>query len=146
MKIIFIYMNNKGNISLELLLTFMIFIIITSSLLSMAMSEFDSLEETHTRRQAKELTSQVSHTINTVYLMGDSYSQECHLPKQINNDSYILEINSSCVYINSHYQITKDDIIPKNVYIDGKKRKNIILTPDHTYTFTNKNAELYIYS
>jgi len=139
-------MNNKGNLSLELLLTFMIFIIITSSLLSMTMSEFDSLGETHTRRQAKELTMQVSHTINTVYLMGNSYSQEYHLPKQINNESYILEINSSGVYVNSHYQLTKDDIVTKNVYLDGKKRKNMILIPDHTYTFTNKNDEVYIYS
>lgn len=142
---IFRYMNNKGSLSLELLLTFMIFIIITSSVISLVGNEFDTLDETHTRRQAKEVTMHVSHMINNVYLMGDSYSQEYHLPRYVNNESYVLLINSSGVYVNSHYQITRDDIIVKNIYYNDKKSKNIFLTPDDTYTFTNKNGEIYIY-
>lgn len=139
-------MDNKGNLSLEILLTFMLFVIIISSVFSMVTKEFDTLEETHTRRQAKVLTMQVSNTINTVSLMGGDYSQQYHTPKQINNESYILEINSSGVYINSHYQMTKDDILAKDIFFNNKRSKNIILIPDHTYTFTNKNGDVYIYS
>ena len=138
-------MNNKANVTLELLLTFMIFVIILSSVISFVTNEFDMLDETHTRRQAKETTMELSDTINTVYLMGDSYFQEYHLPSHINDESYVLVINSSGVYINSHYQITKDDIIPKDIYYNNKKSKNIFLTPDNTYSITNKNGEIHIY-
>jgi hypothetical protein len=139
-------MNTKGNVSLELLLTFMIFIIIISSVISLVNNEFDTLDETHTRRQAKEQTMKVSHIINNVYLMGNGYNEKYHLPQHINNESYVLEINSSGVYVNSHYQLTKDDIIARDIYYNNKKSKNIFLTPDNTYTFTNKNGQIHIYN
>jgi hypothetical protein len=139
-------MNTKGNVSLELLLTFMIFIIIISSVISLVNNEFDTLDETHTRRQAKEQTMKVSHIINNVYLMGNGYNEKYHLPQHINNESYVLEINSSGVYVNSHYQLTKDDIIARDIYYNNKKSKNISLTPDNTYTFTNKNGQIHIYN
>lgn len=139
-------MNTKGNVSLELLLTFMIFIIIISSVISLVNNEFDTLDETHTRRQAKEQTMKVSHIINNVYLMGNGYNEKYHLPQHINNESYVLEINSLGVYVNSHYQLTKDDIIARDIYYNNKKSKNIFLTPDNTYTFTNKNGQIHIYN
>jgi hypothetical protein len=139
-------MNTKGNVSLELLLTFMIFIIIISSVISLVNNEFDTLDETNTRRQAKEQTMKVSHIINNVYLMGNGYNEKYHLPQHINNESYVLEINSSGVYVNSHYQLTKDDIIARDIYYNNKKSKNIFLTPDNTYTFTNKNGQIHIYN
>lgn len=138
-------MNNNGNLSLELLLTFMIFIIIISSVISNVGTEFDSIGQTHTRREAKEVTMQVSHIINEVYFMQNSYTQNYRLPEYINNESYILQINSSGVYVNSHYQITKDEYIPKNITFNGKKSKNIFLTPGDTYAFTNNNGVICIY-
>ncbi|MDO5825574.1 MAG: hypothetical protein Q4Q22_04265 [Methanosphaera sp.] len=138
-------MNNKGNVSLELLLTFMIFIMIVSSVVSIAYSQLDSIDETHTRRQAKEQTLHVSHIMNEVYFMGNSYSRKYQLPENINDESYVMEINSTGVYVNSHYQLTKDEYIPKNISHNGKKSKNIFLTPGNTYTFTNKNGEICIY-
>jgi hypothetical protein len=124
----------------------MIFIIIISSVISLVNNEFDTLDETHTRRQAKEQTMKVSHIINNVYLMGNGYNEKYHLPQHINNESYVLEINSSGVYVNSHYQLTKDDIIARDIYYNNKKSKNIFLTPDNTYTFTNKNGQIHIYN
>ncbi|MBQ6444679.1 MAG: hypothetical protein IJJ11_08410 [Methanosphaera sp.] len=138
-------MNNEANISLELLLTFMLFVIIFSTVISIASTEFDSISETHTRQEAKEQTMRVSNIINEVYFMGNSYSQNYRLPEHINNESYIIQINSSGVYVNSHYQITKDEYIPKNITFNGKKSKNIILTPGDTYTFTNNNGVICIY-
>ncbi|MBO7719653.1 MAG: hypothetical protein J6S29_05850 [Methanosphaera sp.] len=123
----------------------MIFIIIISSVISNVGTEFDSIGQTHTRREAKEVTMQVSHIINEVYFMQNSYTQNYRLPEYINNESYILQINSSGVYVNSHYQITKDEYIPKNITFNGKKSKNIFLTPGDTYAFTNNNGVICIY-
>jgi adenine-specific DNA methylase len=78
--------------------------------------------------------------------MGNGYNEKFHLPQHINNESYVLEINSSGVYVNSHYQLTKDDIIARDIYYNNKKSKNIFLTPDNTYTFTNKNGQIHIYN
>lgn len=136
-------MNNKGTISLELIITFMAFIIITSMIITYTYDEFELIDQTQNRKEARLITVHISQLIDNVYINGDGYSQVYKLPEKINDESYILFINESGVYLNSHYQITMDTYTNHAISFDNGKK--IILTPGNTYQFINQDNKIIIY-
>lgn len=136
-------MNNKGTISLEIIVTFMIFIIISTMMITFSLNEFNQIDQTQNRKEARLITTHLSQLIDNTYINGQGYSQTYTLPEKINDESYILFINESGIYLNSHNQITRDTYMKNTISFNNGKK--IILTPGNTYQFTNNNDKVDIY-
>lgn len=136
-------MNNKGTISLELILTFMILIVIFSMMIAFSLNEFSLIDQTQNRKEARLITIHVSQIIDNVYVNGEGYSQTYTLPEKINDESYILYLNESGIFLNSHNQITMDKY--NRGVLSFNNGKKIILTPGNTYQFVNNNNKVNIY-
>lgn len=134
-------METKGTINLEFLIVFFILLIICSMIFSISLQELSTINQTQNRKEARMVSNDISQIINQVYIHEDGYTTEYTLPSKINQESYIVQINKTGVYVNSHYQLTRNDFIPKN----NIKSKNYILQPGNTYVFKNNNKEIFIY-
>ena len=84
--------------------------------------------------------SDISEIINDVYMKGDSFSRKYYLPEKINTQTYVIQINDTGVFVNSHYQITYSQILPKNIL----KSKKYVLIPGYVYEFKNNNNSIEI--
>ncbi|MDD6285720.1 hypothetical protein OTK55_03255 [Methanosphaera sp. Vir-13MRS] len=133
-------MEEKGTIILEYIIVFFILIVLCSLLISITFTEFQMADETQNRKEARIISNQISEIINNVNINQNGYSTTYTLPDKINKESYIVKINKTGVYINSHYQLTRSNIIPKNAL----KNTNYILTPGNTYEFKNINQTIVI--
>lgn len=134
-------MDSKGFFNIELLISLLLFLIISSMLIALTTQEYKSIEETQNRKEARLITSDISEIINDVYIKGDSYSRRYILPEKINQETYILQINNSGVYLNSHYQISYSKFFSK---IKIKPEK-VFLQPGNIYEFKNNNNTIEIY-
>lgn len=132
-------MDSKGIFNIEILVMLMFFIIFFSLFMSLTIEEFTSIDETQNRKESRILTSDISHILNQVYKMGDGYSVTYVLPSKINKESYVLKINDSGVYVNSHYQLTFSKIFPNII-----NSQEYYLEPGNMYEFTNKNNSISI--
>lgn len=108
---------------------------------SISLQEFSTINQTQNKKEARMVSNDISQIINQVYIHEDGYITEYTLPSKINQESYIVQINKTGVYVNSHYQLTHNDFIPKN----NIKSKNYVLLPGNTYVFKNNNKEILIY-
>lgn len=138
-------MNTNGMINLEVLLYFMIIIIIFSTLLALCTNELKVVKQTENRKEARLISLEITGLINNVYLQNDGFCISYTLPEKINEESYVIEINDSKVYVNSHYQLCVDESNVKNITYNGKNRKNIILLSGNTYFFEKNNNTVNIY-
>ena len=138
-------MNIKGAINLEFLITIMFLLIIFSMIISVSENEFNTIQETQNRKEAKMITMDISHIINEVNTNSKGYSLNYNLPGMINKETYIVEINSTGVYVNSHYQLTFNKFIPNNVYYGNTNQKKIYLEPGNQYQFINNGDRIEIY-
>lgn len=129
-------MNTKGLVSLEYVIILMVLFMIFSLIISLSLDELDIIEESQNRKEARLLCDDVSQTINMVYINGNGYSKQYTLPSKINQKTYIMKINTTGVYVNSHYQLTYSKIIPHNNLLT----KNMILESGNTYEFINING------
>lgn len=133
-------MESKGIINLEFLIIFLLLLLLFSIIISISIQEITSIEETQNRESSRIITSDISKTINEVYCGGEGYSKTYTLPSMINKETYVLMINNTGVYINSHYQITYSDFIPNS----NLNIKNIYLEPGNTYVFSNINNSIQV--
>ena len=138
-------MNKKGTINLEFLILIMCLLILFSMLISISENEFNAIQETQNRKEAKMITNDISHIINNVNLHSEGFSQTYQLPETINKETYVVQINSTGVYVNSHYQLTYNKFIPTNVYYKNTNNKNMYLKPGHEYKFINKDNRIEIH-
>lgn len=134
-------MDSKGIFNIELLISLIIMLIIFLMLINITTQEYSSIEETQNRKEARIITSDISEIINDVYIKGDNYSRKYKLPEKINQETYILQINNSGVYLNSHYQITFSKFYPK---IKLRPEK-IVLQAGNVYGFNNNNNTIEIF-
>lgn len=134
-------MNSKGIFNIELLISLIIMLIIFLMLINITTQEYSSIEETQNRKEARIITSDISEIINDVYIKGDNYSRKYKLPEKINHETYILQINNSGVYLNSHYQITYSKFYPKITL----RPEKIILQAGNIYEFNNNNDTIEIF-
>ncbi|RAP52586.1 MAG: hypothetical protein BZ138_02805 [Methanosphaera sp. rholeuAM270] len=133
-------MNSKGIINIEILISLMLFIMICLLLSSLAMQEYTSIDETQNRKESRIIVSDISDIINRVYQNGDGYSITYKLPPKINKETYVLKINDTGVYINSHYQLSYSKIFVSNIL----KQKQYYLAPGNVYEFINNNNSIEI--
>lgn len=134
-------METKGTVNFEFLTVFLILLLVCSGIFSLSLQELSTINQTQNRKEARMVSGDISLIINRVFIRGDGYTEEYILPSRINQESYIVLINQSGVYVNSHYQLTRNDFIPEN----NLKSKNYILQPGNTYVFKNNNGEILIY-
>ncbi|WP_455646003.1 hypothetical protein [Methanosphaera sp.] len=109
-------------------------------IVSLVMDELNTIEETQNRKEARIIANDLSEIINEVNIQNEGYSCSYVLPDKINQETYIVKINQSGVYVNSHYQLTYSKIIPSNKL----NNQNFILIPGNTYEFSNKNENIDI--
>jgi len=95
-------MDSKGIFNIELFISLMILLIIFAMIISFSIEEFSSFEETQNRKESRVLVSDITEIIMDVYIKGDGFSRRYELPSKINEETYILQINESGVYINSN--------------------------------------------
>ena len=138
-------MDIKGTINLEFLIMIMFLLIIFSMVISISENEFNAIQETQNRKEAKMITMDISHIINEINTNSKGYSRNYLLPETINKETYIVQINSTGVYVNSHYQLTYIKFMCKNVYYGNTNQKNIFLEPGNAYQFINKGNRIEIY-
>lgn len=132
-------MNSKGIFNIELLISLLSLLIIFMFILSVNVVEFTSIEETQNRKESRIITTDISDIIIKVYQSGNGYSMKYKLPSKINKETYILKINNSGVYVNSHYQITYSKILPNII-----TEKQYYLEPGNVYEFINNNNAVEI--
>ena len=128
-------MDSKGIFNIEILISLMFLIIIFSLLLSLSITEFTAIDETQNRKESRIITNDISEIINKVYQNENGYSIQYKLPSKINKETYILKINNTGVYINSHYQLTYSNLLPNHIL----KQNNYYLDAGNVYTFTKNN-------
>ena len=128
-------MDSKGIFNIEILISLMFLIIIFSLLLSLSITEFTAIDETQNRKESRIITNDISEIINKVYQNENGYSIQYKLPSKINKETYILKINNTGVYINSHYQLTYSNLLPNHIL----KQNNYQLDAGNVYTFTKNN-------
>lgn len=133
-------MNSKGIFNIEMLISLMLLLIIMAMLISIAVEEFSSIEETQNRKEARIITMDIVKIINKVYINGENYSEKYKLPEKINNETYIIQINKSGVYLNSHYQMTHGRPVHNVMYNPEK----ITLERGNVYEFINNNNSITI--
>ncbi len=133
-------MDSNGIFNIQFIISLMILLIIFTTLLSISVEEFTAIDETQNRKESRIITDDLSEIINEVYVKGDGYSREYELPSKINTESYVLLVNATGVYINSHYQFTYSKFFPQGIL----KRKEFYLEPGNLYTFINKNNSVDI--
>ena len=139
MKIVLI-MDSKGIFNVDLFISLTALLIIFSMILSVSTVEYSSIEETQNRRQARILVMDISDIMDEVYINGNGFSKKIELPEKINNETYILQINETGIYLNSHNQITHATTL-NNIFPHAK---NQFLKPGHVYEFSNINNTLII--
>ncbi len=133
-------MDSHGAISIEYIIVFLTLLLVLTAIISITIQEASNIEETQNRNEARMVSSHISWIINSVLNSPDGYSDTYTLPAMINKETYIVQINSTGVYVNSHYQLTNNDILAKN----NLKSRNYILTPSNTYEFSNNNGTIEI--
>lgn len=138
-------MNKKGTINLEFLILILCLLTLFSMLISISDNEFNAIQETQNRKEAKMITTDISHIINNVNVHSEGFSQTYTLPETINKETYVVQINSTGVYVNSHYQLTYNKFIPTNVYYKDTSNKNMFLKPGNEYIFINKGDRIEIH-
>lgn len=135
-----IIMDSKGIFNIELFISLMVLIIIFSMIISFSIQEYTSMEETQNRRQARITVMDIYEVIMDVYTKGNGFSRKYKLPTKINSQTYILQINGSGVYLNSHNQVIYSEIPPQ--IINESKKYN--LKPGYVYEFFNNNDTIII--
>ena len=138
-------MNKKGTINLEFMILILCLLTLFLILISISYNEFNAIQETQNRKEARMITSTISHIINNVNVHSEGFSQSYKLPDMINKETYVVQINSTGVYVNSHYQLTYNKFIPTNVYYKDTNNKNMYLKPGNEYQFINKGNRIEIY-
>lgn len=106
-------MNERGQITINLWWFLYCYFGIFLTVLSITNEELDSSKSDTKRKQARTISDDIASVVNQVYIQGSGYSKTYTLPSKINQETYIVQINKTGVYINSHYQITKSHYIPK---------------------------------
>lgn len=132
-------MDSKGIFNIEVMVSLMILLIIFAIILSVAMEEFTSIDETQNRKESRIITEDISAIITEVYTRGEGYSKSYKLPSKINKETYVLKINDSGVYVNSHYQLTYSKIMP-----NALQQKQYYLESGNVYEFINNNNSVII--
>ena len=133
-------MDSKGIFNIELFISLMVLLLIFSMMISFSVEEFSSIEETQNRKESRIIVSDISEIMMDVYIKGDGFSRCYELPCKINQETYILQINDSGVYVNSHYQMTYSQTFSKNIL----KSKKYVLQPGYVYEFININNSIEI--
>ncbi|MCD7781148.1 MAG: hypothetical protein LUG89_00385, partial [Methanosphaera sp.] len=134
------YMNTRGIINLEFITTILVLLIIITLTISLATIQLENMEQTQNRADARILLDSLANVIDNTYTSGDGYVTTYTMPSTINTESYIVKINSTAIYVNSHYQIASNDYLSKN----SLGSKNYILLPSYVYEFKNINNTVYI--
>jgi len=129
--------DNKGQVSAELILVTLVFLILALSLIQLGSSEMDKAD-TGNLGQARMMGEIVAQTINTVYTNGPGYSANLTLPNFTNSTaSYNVYVynngNLNVIYKGNNITI---DIIPTNI-------QNFAMTNNGTiYTVKNNNGTI----
>ena len=133
-------LDNFGQISAELILVTLIFLVIAVGLIQLVNSEMGQTS-TGNQGQIRMMGEQVAETINTVYINGPGYSANLTLPNLPNSTTaYTVNVNTNGslnVIYNSNNIYIK--LIPTN--IQSKTMKNngttyIVKNNNGTITFT----------
>ncbi len=132
-------MDSKGIFNIEMIISLIILLIIFTYISSITMTEFSSIDETENRKESRIITNDIKEIIIQVHQAGNGYSIKYHLPPKINKETYILIINDTGVFVNSHYQLTYSKILPNII-----KQKQYYLEPGNIYEFTNNNDTVEI--
>lgn len=132
-------MNQKGTITLEYILTTLILLIIVILIASLTLQQYINVEETQNRKEARLLVNDIAGIINNLNTKTDGYTTTYTMPELINNETYILKINSTDVQINSHYQLASSKIQKAKLNL-----KYYILKPRYEYVFSIKNKTIFI--
>lgn len=140
MRKIMVIMDSKAIFNVDLFISLTALMIVFSMILSFSTVEYSSIEETQNRKQGRILVMDVSEMMNDVYINGNGFSKKIELPEKINNETYLLEINATGVYLNSHNQITYSTTLP-GMFPHSKR---YTLKPGHVYEFSNINNTIII--
>lgn len=130
-------LDKNGQVSAELILVTLVFLIIAGSLIQFASSQMDKTD-TGNLGQARMVGEHVAETINNVYVYGPGYSANITLPNFPNStDIYTVYVysngNMSVVYNGNNITI---DLIPTNIQSVTMKNNGTI------YTVRNNNGTI----
>lgn len=131
--------KQKGFINIELIITTIIILIFISTTIQLNLQQYEKIDETQNRKQARLVVCDISEIINNLNYEPEGYQTTYKMPHKINDETYVLIVNQTDVSVNSHYQIATSKL-------QKTKLKNIkyILTPDNTYQFIIKNNTIHI--
>lgn len=110
-----------------------------TSTVALVVEDTDIISQTQTRKSAHLLADNLALVLNNLNAQPDGYTCEYTLPEMINNESYIIKINSTDVVVNMHYQLSSQFI--QKIQLN---QRNYILLPSNTYAFIKINNKIHI--
>ena len=133
-------MDNRGILSAELLFATLLMIILIGSIITVIADRMDTASQTEELGKARMTAESVAEAVNKVYSGGTGHSIIINLPSTIANKNYVINVNSTGVYISIDGMIGKAYIVPKDIsnsYL--LSNSNLILQNGNSYDIKNVN-------
>ncbi len=131
-------MESWGVITADFLLATLVIIIILSNLVAIAVDRIDTANDIGEASQARIMGENLAELIETTYSNGQGYYTTFKTPHNISGSNYIVNLDSTGLYIFINRKICYSHIGSK--FIRGEAYQTFdgaILKPDKTYNISN---------
>ena len=132
-------LDNLGSLNIEFIIATIVLLLFVSSIVGLVVEDVDVISQTQTRKDARLLVDNIALILNDLNIQPNVYKTHYKLPDKINNESYIIKINSTEVVVNEHYQLTSQYLHKIQL-----NQENYILLPSNTYVFIKNNNKIHI--
>ncbi|SCG85537.1 putative protein [Methanobacterium congolense] len=94
--------NCGGSVSVDFILSTMVFLMVLTSLVAMVEDRMDSAEDAEELGTGRMMVEYVAETVDSVYSGGNGHSAVITLPPSINGDPYTITLISGAVFMDVH--------------------------------------------
>ena len=88
-------LDNLGSLNIEFIIATIVLLLFVSSIVGLVVEDVDVISQTQTRKDARLLVDNIALILNDLNIQPNGYKTHYKLPDKINNESYIIKINST---------------------------------------------------
>ncbi len=131
-------MEQKGWVSIELLLVTFIVILTIPNIISIIQVRMDAVASTREIVDARVLSETIAETIEAVYTGGEGHHIFIKMPSNIDNNSYTVNVNSQGVFFRFNNMMGVSFLTPMMISNNpSNKYKPVVMYPDKNYEIYN---------
>jgi hypothetical protein len=127
--------------SVELLLTSVVFLIILSGIIGIVEERFETASLTREAAEARIISDEVAQSLEDAYSGGEGHEVLVEMPPGVNGKDYLVKVNSSGVFVDMDHRICfTTSSVPR---VTGPKHTEelLLLYPSETYQITHHRDE-----